>query len=87
MHQLFSGILSLSGSSDRRHSIHKLCTKQHVCIVEHAVLERDQNELGAFKVIFQHAANILRVAQIKSGIHLIKNVERRQLEEQKRQNQ
>ena len=71
-----------------RHSgdaIDELGAIEHVCILEHAVLERHNNKLTLFEVTLQHRANILRVGQIECGVDLVQNINWRRLQQQHRQ--
>ena len=54
----------------RRTSIDEFGAEDHVGVLEHALLQRHDNELRMFEVVFDHGANVLGVAQIKRRIHL-----------------
>ena len=69
-------LLYMSSSLYSGHTVDKLCAKEDVGIVEHAVLERDDNELGVLEVSLEHEPDILRVRQIQRRVHLVQNVER-----------
>ena len=56
-----------------------LGAENDVCVVEHALLQRHNDELRLWKVRADHAADVLRVAQIQRGIHLIQDVDWRRL--------
>lgn len=45
-----------------------------VGILEHAVLERDDDELGALETCLDQATNVLCMRQIQSGINLVQDV-------------
>lgn len=53
-----------------RYSLHKLCAVDDVRVIEHAFLERHDDELRVWKVGLDHPADVLGVAQIKGSIHL-----------------
>ena len=52
-------------------AIYELGPEDDVRIAEHALLERNYNELGIGEVRFDHAANVLCMTQVKSCIALI----------------
>lgn len=70
-----------------RTSIDKLRAEEHVGVLEHALLERHDDELRVLEVVFDHRANILCVAQVERRIHLVQNVHRCRFEEQQRKDQ
>ena len=101
---LFTLLIPLYGG----HAVDKLCSKQNISIVEHAVFKRNYYELkfkqilinwqikiffkkifylGMFKVFLDHQADVLSVRGIQGGVHLVQNVQRRRLIQQKRQNE
>ena len=64
-------ILGLDGAGHGGHPVHKLGAEEHVGVVEHPVLERDDDELGAPEVGLQHVANVLSVTQVQGRVHLV----------------
>lgn len=58
-----------------------------VGILEHAILERHNNELRSLESGLDQATDILRVRQVESGVDLVENVHWRWLELQKRHDQ
>ena len=60
----------VDGARDGRDAVHKLGAEDDVGVAEHALLERDHDELGVGEVRFDHAPDVLRVAQVQCGIHL-----------------
>ena len=61
---------------DRRHAIHELRPEDDVRVVEHALLERDDDELRRLEVGAEHHADVLRVRQVEGGIDLVQNIHR-----------
>lgn len=57
-------------SGHSRHAIHKFGPVDDVGVVEHALLERDNNELRVGKMSLDHPAYVLCMAQIQCCIHL-----------------
>jgi len=49
----------------------ELDLKQNVCIAEHALLQRDDQELRLRKVLLDHLAYVLGVLQVERRIYLI----------------
>ncbi len=64
-------LLSLNGARDGGHPVHKLGAEEDVGVVEHPVLERDDDELGAPEVGLQHVADVLGVTQVQGRVHLV----------------
>ena len=64
-------VLRLNGAGDGGHAVHKLGAKEDVGVVEHPVLEGDDDELGAPEVGLEHVANVLRVAQVQRRVHFV----------------
>lgn len=58
-----------------------------VCVLEHAILQRDNNELRSLESRLDQTADVLRVRQIQSSVNLIKNVHWGGFELQKRHDQ
>ena len=55
-----------------------------VRVLEHAVLEGDDDELGAAEPGLDEAADVLRVRQVERRVHLVQDVHGRRLELQER---
>ena len=55
-----------------------------VRVLEHAVLETDDDELRALEARLDQAADVLRVRQIQRRVHLVEDVHGRRLELQQR---
>src|SRR5690348_15210748 len=51
-----------------------------VGILEHAVLETNDNELGALEARLDEAADVLRMRQVECCVDLVQNVHGRRLE-------
>ena len=66
---------------DSRDAVDKLGPIEDVCILEHAVFQRDNDKLTLFEMTLQHRSNILRVGQVKRGINLVQNVNWRRLQQ------
>lgn len=70
----------------RRQRLHHTCAlaeprpKDAVRVLEHAVLERHDNELRPFEPRLDQAANVLRVRQVQRGVDLVQDVHGRRLE-------
>lgn len=73
-------VLVLCGPRYSRHSVDELGAEQHVGVIEHAVLQGNNDELGLFEMRLQHVSDVLRMTEIKGGIHFVQNVERGRLE-------
>ena len=54
----------------KRTPINKLRTEYHIGVLKHALFQRHDYELRMLKVVFDHCADVLRVAQVKRRIHL-----------------
>ena len=65
-----SALAAVGRARDCRDAVHKLGAEDDVGVAEHALLERDHNELGVGEVRLDHAPNVLGVAQVQSSIHL-----------------
>lgn len=55
-----------------------------VGVLEHAVLEGDDDELGALEARLDEPADVLRVRQVQRRVHLVQDVHRRRLELEQR---
>lgn len=64
-----------------RHAVHKFGLEKDVCVIEHAVLERDHYELAVSEVRAQHLTDVLCVGKVQRSVHFIENVDRRRFEE------
>lgn len=51
--------------------IHKPGPKNPIRILKHAVLEGDNNELGALKSSLDKPTDILRMREIERGVHFV----------------
>mmetsp|Transcript_45018 Transcript_45018/g.75101 ORF Transcript_45018/g.75101 Transcript_45018/m.75101 type:complete len:345 (+) Transcript_45018:383-1417(+) len=71
----------------RRHAVDELCAVDHVGVAEHALLERDDDELRLREVCLDHAADVLRVAEIQRRVHLVQDIDGRGLEHQQREDE
>ena len=69
--KLFSLVCSDFCPRDCGHSVDELGPEQNVGVVEHAVLERHHDELGALEVGLEHVANVLGVTEIQGRVHLV----------------
>lgn len=58
--------------------------EKNVSVGEEALLERDDDELGALEAVAEELADVLRVAQVESRINLVQDVHRRGLELEER---
>ena len=58
-----------------------------VCILEHAILQTDNDELTALESSLDQPTNILRMRQIERGIDFVEDVHRRWLELEERHDQ
>ena len=67
---------------DRRHAVHELRPEDDVRVVEHALLERDDDELRRLEVGPEHDADVLRVGQVEGRVYFVEDVHRRRLEEE-----
>lgn len=54
--------------------IRKPRPKDPICILEHAILQTDDDELGALESSLDQSTDVLCVRQIQSGVNLIENV-------------
>ena len=72
---------------DHTCSLAKPCPEDAVRILEHAVLQRDNNELRALESSLDEAADVLCVRQIQRCIDLVKNIHGRRLELEKGHNE
>jgi hypothetical protein len=61
-------------------SIRKPRPENPICVLEHAILQTDDDELGTFEPSLDQAADILCMRQIQSSIDLIENVHGRWFE-------
>mmetsp|Transcript_9488 Transcript_9488/g.23970 ORF Transcript_9488/g.23970 Transcript_9488/m.23970 type:complete len:387 (+) Transcript_9488:220-1380(+) len=75
------------GARYGRDAVDELRPEDDVCVVEHALLERDHHELRLREVLANHRTDVLRVAQVEGRVHLVQDVERRRLEEQQREHE
>ena len=66
-----ASVLALDGTGHSGHPVNELGAEQDVGVVEHAVLERDHDELGALEVGLEHVANVLGVTEIQGRVHLV----------------
>ena len=64
-----------------------LSSPRTVGVVEHALLQRHDDELAVAEVRAEHGADVLRVAEVERRIHLVENVQGRGLEQQQRQDE
>lgn len=69
---------------NRADSIPELCSKQHIRICKHALLQTDYNKLASLEAVLEELANILCVIQIQGCIDFIENVHRGRLELEQR---
>ena len=67
-------MISAIDNAYRRNTFDKFGAEHYVCIVEHALFQRNNDELRVREVFAQHLANILRMREIQCGIHLIQNI-------------
>lgn len=72
---------------DGGYTIHKLCLVENIGIIEHAVLERDNDELRFSEVGAKHLPDVLCVREIESCVYFIQNVDRSWLEEKEREDE
>jgi hypothetical protein len=72
---------------DNTGSLAESCSEDSIGILEHSVLQTDDNELTAFEASFDESANVLCVRQIKSSIHLIEDIHGCRLELKKGHNE
>ena len=63
-------LAAIGGACDGGHAVHELGAEDDVGVAEHALLERDHDELGVGEVRLDHAPNVLGVAQVQRSIHL-----------------
>ena len=63
-------------------SLSKVHLKQHVGIMEHALLQRYQNELRLWKSLTYHVPDVLGMAQVQCRVNLIQNIKWRGLIQQ-----
>jgi len=70
----------------RSQSLYNTCSlgepspEDPVRVLEHAILQTDDDELGTLEPCFDQPPNILRVREIQCGIHLVQDVHRRRFE-------
>ena len=65
-----NALAAVHGARDGGHAIHELGAEDDVGVAEHALLERDHNELGVGEVRLDHPPNVLGVAQVQGSVHL-----------------
>ena len=81
------GRLVLRVAGDRRHAVDELGLEENVSVVEHAILERDHDELRVSEVGAQHLADVLGVRKIQRRVNFVQNVQRRGFEQKHREDQ
>jgi hypothetical protein len=64
-------VLALDGTGHRGHPVHKLGAEENVGVVEHAVLEGHDYELGAPEVGLEHVADVLGVTEVQCSVHFV----------------
>jgi hypothetical protein len=52
---------------------------QHIGVLEHPFLQRNENELRLGEPLTDHVSDVLGVRQVKSGVYLVQDVEGRRL--------
>ena len=72
---------------DGGHAVDEFGPEDAVGVVEHALLQGHHNELRIGEVRADHATDVLRVAQVQRGVNLVQDVNRRRLEQQKREDE
>lgn len=70
-----------------RHSVHELGPEDHVGVGEHALLQGDDQELRTRKMRPQHVSDVLGVREVERGVHLVEDVHRGRLEQEKRKDE
>jgi hypothetical protein len=65
-------------------SIHEPCAEYTICVLEHAILQADNNELRPLESGLDETSNILSVRKIQRRVNFVKNVHWRWLELEKR---
>lgn len=63
-----------SKSLNDRRPLREPSSEDTICILKHAVLQTDNNELGALEAILDKPSDILRMREIQSRIHLVQNI-------------
>lgn len=63
------------------------CPEYSVGILEHAILQTDDNELRTLEPCLDETANILRMGKIQSSVNFVENIHRRRLELKKCHNE
>lgn len=61
-------------------TVHKASAKDTVRVLEHAVLQTDDDELRALEPGFDKTADILRVGQVERSVNFVQNIHWRRLE-------
>lgn len=78
------------GRSQRLHNAVPLaesCPEDAVGVLEHAVLQRDDDELRSLEAGLDQTADVLRVRHIEGSVNLVQNVHRCRFELQERHDQ
>lgn len=57
-------------------SLTESCPEDTVRVLEHAVLQRDNDELGSLKPGLDQTTDVLCVRQVQSSVHFVQNVHR-----------
>lgn len=60
----------VGAASDGGDAVHEFGAEDDVGVAEHALLQGHHYELGVGEVRLDHAADVLRVAQVQRSIHL-----------------
>ena len=68
-------------------SLTESCPEDTVRVLEHAVLQRDNDELGSLKPGLDQTTDVLCVRQVQSSVHFVENVHRRGFELQESHDQ
>ena len=78
---------ALRGTLDDASAVAKAGAKEDIRISEEALLERDDDELGAAEACAEERADVLRVREVERSVDLVEDVHRRGLELQQRHDQ